>query len=87
MEPTAKQLAEMLGVSVAYITTAIKLSAKKRAAILAGHDRTSFAALQSPPAPCLTLPTLKPGVGDDELIKLARNIGPERLFQAIEAVI
>jgi hypothetical protein len=46
IELTATQLAKLLGVSVAYIALAAKLSPSKRAAIASGRDETSFATLK-----------------------------------------
>jgi hypothetical protein len=67
------QLAELLDVSREYIRAARRLTPEKRRAILSGEDCTSFAALNGP--------------SDEALIQLARSVGPERLFSAIERVL
>jgi hypothetical protein len=72
------QLVELLGVSRTYIEIARGLTPERRRAILSGQDSTSFRSLLSPPvAP----------VHDDALVRLARSVGPERLFSAIEQVL
>ena len=77
------QLVELLGVSRTYIEVARRLTPEKRWAILSGQDDTSFAALSGPQAPRLA----SAPVNDDALVQLARSVGPERLFSAIERVL
>jgi hypothetical protein len=67
------QLVELLGVSRTYIDAARKLTPEKRRAILSGQDHTSFAAVNGP--------------SDEALVQLARSVGPDRLFSAIERVL
>jgi hypothetical protein len=78
------QLVELLGVSRTYIEVARRLTPEKRRAILSGQDDTSFAALFDPQTPRLASPA---PVNDDALVQLARSVGPERLFSAIERVL
>jgi len=47
---------------------------------LSGQDDTSFAALLVPRLASAP-------VNDDALVQLARSVGPERLFSAIERVL
>jgi hypothetical protein len=77
------QLTELLGVSRDYIRAARRLTPEKRRAILSGRDATSFAAFCGPTSP---RPALAP-VNDAALIELARSVGPDRLFAAIERVL
>jgi hypothetical protein len=77
------QLVGLLGVSRAYIEVARGLTPEKRRAILSGRDDTSFAALRGPMSPRLA----SAPVNDDALVQLARSVGPERLFSAIERVL
>ena len=78
------QLVELLGVSRTYIEIARRLTPERRRAILSGQDDTSFAALFDPQTPRLASPA---PVNDDALVQLARSVGPERLFSAIERVL
>ncbi len=52
---TARQLAQLLGVSAVYIRTAAKFSPAKRCAIASGKDSTSFTTLLSPSTRLLTI--------------------------------
>jgi hypothetical protein len=82
--PTVNQLANMLRVSPAYIAVARHMSAAKRAAILAGYDESSFAALLNSSTPHLALPAPKAanGVGDAEIIDFVRTVGVSRVIDA-----
>lgn len=84
IELSLKQLAAILDVSVTYIAAAEKLSAEMRAAIIAGHDKTSFAPLLNPPP--LALPAPKPTVSDPEVIDFVRSVGIARVIEAACAV-
>ena len=86
--PTVNQLATMLHVSLAYIAIARRMPAAKRAAILAGYDKTSFVGLLNAPKAPLALPAPKAvnGVDDVELQNLARNVGVGRWLDAAIAV-
>jgi hypothetical protein len=89
---SAKQAAELLGVSVLYVTVAQRLTPEKRAAILKGWDSTSFATLLSPPAqqPALPGPRLAitwDGASDDALLANVRAAGVTRTWTAIEKLI
>jgi hypothetical protein len=77
------QLVRLLGVSRSYIEVARRLTPEKRRAILSGQDATSFATLSGSQAQRLT----SAPINDDALIALARSVGPERLFSAIERVL
>jgi hypothetical protein len=86
--PAVNQLANMLRVSPAYIAVARQMSAAKRAAILAGYDKTSFVGLLNGPKAPLALPAPKAanGVGDAELLSIVRNAGIGRVLDAAIAV-
>jgi hypothetical protein len=77
------QLTELLGVSRTYIEAARKLTPLTRQAILSGRSSISFQPFLSSPAPRL----VSAPVNDDALVALARSVGPERLFSAIERVL
>jgi hypothetical protein len=82
--PTTNQLAHMLRVSPAYIAVACRMSAAKRAAILAGSDTSSFVPLLNSPK-VLALPAPKT-VGDVDLLNLVRTVGVERVLDAAVVV-
>jgi hypothetical protein len=78
-QPSLGQLARIFGVSVTYIRTAQRFSPAKRD--LKGKDGTSFTPLVKKPTTHRVLPA---PATDDELVELARTVGPERLFSAIK---
>jgi hypothetical protein len=89
---SAKQVAQLLGVSVPYITLAQQFAPEKRAAVLRGEDSTSFAALLNPPAPQPALPGPRlaitwDGANDDALLANVRAVGIPRTWSAIEKLI
>ena len=86
--PTVNQLANMLHVSPAYIAVARQMSSAKRAAILAGSDKSSFVPLLNPPQPCFALPAPKKvnGIDDAKLQTIALTVGAERMLDAAIAV-
>jgi hypothetical protein len=89
---SAKQVAQLLAVSVPYLALAQQLSPKKRAAILSGKDDTSFAGLLNPPAPQLALPAPRlaitwDGASDDALLANVRAAGITRTWTAIERLL
>ncbi len=85
IQPTAKQLASMLSVSVAYVAIATQLAPEKRQAIIAGRDGTRFANLLNPSEPRLALP--KPAAnGELELLNTVRKFGVARTLDACCAV-
>jgi hypothetical protein len=89
---SAKQVAQLLAVSVPYLALAQQFSPEKRAAIMSGKDDTSFVALLNPPAPQLALsaPRLAitwDGASDDALLANVRAAGVSRTWTAIEKLI
>jgi hypothetical protein len=89
---SAKQVAQLLGVSVPYITLAQQFAPEKRTAILGGKDDTSFAGLLNPPAPQLALPAPRPaitwdGASDDALLANVQAAGITRTWTAIERLL
>jgi hypothetical protein len=89
---TAKQVAQLLGVSTVYIALAQQFTPEKRAAILNGKDDTSFVALLNPPAPQLALPAPRlaitwDGASDDALLANVRAAGITRTWTAIERLL
>jgi hypothetical protein len=83
--PSAKQLADLFGVSIPYIKIAQKLSSGKRAAILRGWDSTPFTGLVNPPKQLSlagpVIPDLKV-IPDIVLENLIRSAGIERVLEA-----
>ena len=88
---TAKQVAQLLGVSAPYIALAQQFTPEKRAAIMSGKDDTSFVACSIPPAPlALPAPSLAiswDGANDDALLANVRAAGITRTWAAIEKLI
>jgi hypothetical protein len=90
---SAKQVAQLLGVSVPYITLAQQFTPEKRAAILGGKDDTSFVGLLNPPTPQLALPAPNrlaitwDGASDDALLANVRAAGVARTWTAIERLL
>jgi hypothetical protein len=81
--PSMKQLAELFGVNVVYITIARGLSPGKRVAILRGWDSTSFADLVRPRQ--LKLPMCA-SITNQQLEHVIRAVGVERALAAAIAV-
>jgi hypothetical protein len=80
--PTQKELADNIGVSVAYVMAARRLSPGKRALVLQGYDAGLPALVNSPQRrPALPKPN---GLTDAALENLARQT-PDRLWRALEA--
>ena len=89
---SAKQVAQLLAVSVPYLALAQQFSPEKRAAILSGKDDTSFVALLNPPTPQLALPATRlaiawDGASDDALLANVRAAGVARTWTAIERLL
>ena len=82
--PSQKQLADLFHVSVVYVELARRLSAEKRAAILSGKDKTSFADLMTRPHQ-LVLPAITE-LPDSVVERLVRSIGTDRLLTIACAV-
>jgi hypothetical protein len=85
--PTQAQIAAMFGISVPYIQIARDLSPGKRAAILSGHDSTSFAELMQPRQ--LQLKPLAPmcaSVTNLQLEQVIRAVGVDRVLNVAAAV-
>lgn len=74
---TARQLANLLSVSVPYIALAASLTPEKREAILKGLDPTSFTVLLNPPAVQLALPAPRT-ISDAEIADMIRTAGIDR---------
>jgi hypothetical protein len=92
IQPTIKQVAQLLGVSVAYIALAQEFTPERRAAIMSGKDSTSFVTLLNPPARCLALPAPSAVVSwdkanDDALLANVKAAGITRTWTAIEKLI
>jgi hypothetical protein len=81
-EPSARQLSQVFGVSLAYIAVARELSPETRKAIASGKDSTSFAVLLNPPESSLALPAQKP-VSDARLAQVIRSAGIERTLNTM----
>jgi hypothetical protein len=74
---SARQVAQLMGVSLPYIQAARQLSSATREAIANGRDSTSFANLLPPAIKPMALP--KP-VTDLELADIVRDVGLERVL-------
>jgi hypothetical protein len=70
-------VAQLVDCSVSYLAAAQRLAPQQREAVNHGHRP-----LISPPLPKPRIPPT-----DEQLVQLARAVGAERLFRAIEAVI
>jgi hypothetical protein len=79
------QLAQILGVSIAYIGIAQQLSAVRRDAIIAGEDSINFTTLLKGPKTPLALPAPKL-VTDKALEDIIRSVGIDRALTAAAAV-
>jgi hypothetical protein len=86
IKPTARQVADMFGVSVAYIGIAKQLSPAKRRAIASGKDSTSFVALLNPPAERLALPAPTASIDDATLANVVQLAGIDRVLAAAVSV-
>jgi hypothetical protein len=88
--PTNRQIADIFGVSVAYIDVARRLSPSKRNAILGGRDSTSFVSLlNGRRQPVLLVPrSVSNGREqvDPVLIDMIRAVGVERILDAAVVV-
>jgi hypothetical protein len=89
---SAKQVAQLLGVSAPYIALAQQFSPEKRAAILSGKDSTSFVGLLNPPTPQLALSAPRLAItwneaNDDALLANVRAAGITRTWTAIERLL
>jgi hypothetical protein len=83
LQPSASQLASLLGVCPAYVRLAQQLSSEERQAIASGTDATRFAVLfksqHALPAPKLT-------VSDAQLAAAIRAAGIERTLEVAASV-
>jgi hypothetical protein len=83
LQPSARQLASLLGVCPAYVRLAQQLSSEERQAIASGTDATRFAVLfKSRHA----LPAPKPAVSDAQLAAAIRAAGIERTLEVAASV-
>jgi hypothetical protein len=84
---SARQLAQLVGVSAPYIHAALQLSATKRQAIAEGKDTSSFAILLKPPPKLPVEPLMLPKpVSDAALISIIKDAGLDRALEAACAV-
>jgi hypothetical protein len=79
------QYAAALKVSRPYIDLARTLSAEKRAAIIEGHDQTSFVGLLKAPQQQLALPLTNGKSDDAELVAVVRKFGTTAVLDACVA--
>jgi hypothetical protein len=86
--PTQKELAAIFDVNVVYIELARRLSLHKRAAIVRGLDRTSFAELSKPQRQLqLKLPAPHcASITNAYLENVIRTVGIERMLEIAAAV-
>jgi hypothetical protein len=88
VELSARQIADVLNVSISYVWLARQLSAEKRSAILAGKDATSFTGLTKQ----LVLPAPKRNgnghaiLDDAALLTMVRSAGVDRVLDAAAKV-
>jgi hypothetical protein len=79
--PSQRIAAQVFGASLPYLRAAMLLSPEQRLALMKGQNVPAFAALVSPTKLPLALP--KPVTIDDaDLVRLAREVGPDRLLSA-----
>ena len=83
--PSARQLASLFGVNLAYVALARQFSPGWRKAIIAGTDSVNFSALLNPPKAPFALPALKL-VTDEALEEIIRSVGIDRALTAAAAV-
>jgi hypothetical protein len=84
IDPTQRQVADLLGVSLAYVRIARGLSPGKRTAILRAWDSTPFAALAHKPATVSTK-VINSRITDADLVKAVRAVGVNRVLDAAVA--
>lgn len=85
VDPTMGQVVALCRVSVPYIQLALKATNKQRCDVLDGI--APLALVQQQRHLALPVPATVPDPTDEDLVELVRMVGPERAFQAIEAVL
>jgi hypothetical protein len=84
---SAKQVAQLVGVSVPYITLAQQFTPEGRASIMSGTDDISFVGLLNPPTPQPALAITWNEANDDALLANVKAAGITRTWSAIEKLI